>query len=98
MRFPHFPRLDIPLLVFELLHLVWNWVRHQQDPNTLVKALMFMEHQDRNTHTMLSTNKLLTPLRLIHNNKLLPLMTNKQVMHLLHPLIRPFLLREGLVL
>ena len=77
MRFPHFRRLDIPLLVFELLHSVWNWGRPQQDPSTLVKARMLMEDQDRSTHTMLSTDKLLTPRLHILNNKLLPLITNK---------------------
>jgi hypothetical protein len=47
---------------------------------------MRMEHIVLNTHTMLSTNKLLTHLLLILNNKFLRLTTNMQVMHLLHPL------------
>jgi hypothetical protein len=76
--------LDIQPLVFELLHSAWSWAHLQQDPNTLAKAPMRMEHIDLNTHTMLSTNKLLTPLLHILSNKLLPLTTNKQVMHPLH--------------
>jgi len=98
MQSPHSPMLDIPLLVFELLHSVWSWAHLQQDPNTLVRALMLMEHHDQNTHTMLSTNKLLTPPLHIPNNKLLPLITNKQVMHPLHPLIRLSPLQGELVL
>jgi hypothetical protein len=84
MQSPHFPRLDTPPLVFELLHSAWSWAHPLQDPNTLAKAPMRMEHSDLNTHTMLSTNKLLTPLLHILSNKLLPLTTNKQVMHPLH--------------
>jgi hypothetical protein len=43
-------------------------------------------HIGLNTHTMLSTNKLLMPLLLINNNKLLPHIINTQVTHPLHHL------------
>jgi hypothetical protein len=59
---------------------------------------MRMEHIGLNTHTMLSSNKLLTPLLLINNNKLLRLITTKQAMHPLHPLIPLSPLLGGLVL
>ena len=58
---------------------------------------MRMEHSGLNTHTMRSTNKLLMPLLLILNNKLLRPTTTSQVMPPLHRLILPFLLLGGLV-
>jgi len=94
----HFPMLDIQPLVFELLPSAWSWVHPQQDPNLLLKDLMRMEHSGLSTHTMLSINKLLMPLLLILNNKLLRPTTTSQVMHPLHLLIRPFPLLGGLVL
>jgi hypothetical protein len=92
--------LDIQPLVFELLHSAWSWAHPLQDPSIAVKAPMLMEHSGLNTHTMLSTNKLLTPLLLILtlNNKLLPLTTNKQVTHPLHRLTLLSQLLGGLVL
>jgi hypothetical protein len=88
MPSPHFPMLDIQPLVFELLHSVWSWAHLQQDPSIAVKAPMRMEHSGLNTHTMLSTNKPLTPPLpiLTLNNKLLRLTTNKGAMYLLHRL------------
>jgi hypothetical protein len=92
--------LDIQPLVSELLPSAWNWAHLQQDPNIAVKALMRMEHIGLNTHTMLSTNKLLTPLLpiLTLNSKLLPLITNTQVMHPLHRHTLLSRLLDGLVL
>jgi len=59
---------------------------------------MRMEHSGLNIHTMLSTNKLLMPLLLIINNKLLRPTTTSQVMHPLHHLTLPFPLLGELVL
>jgi len=84
MPSPHFPMLDIQPLVFELLPSAWSWVHHQQDPNTLLKDLMRMEHQGLNTHTMLSINKLLMLLLLLLNNKLLLPTTTSRGTHPLH--------------
>jgi hypothetical protein len=100
MPSPHFLMLDIQPLVFELPPSAWNWALLLQDPITLAKAHMRMELSGLNTHTMLSTNKLLTPLLLILtlNNKLLPLTTNKQVTHPLHRLTLLSQLLGGLVL
>jgi hypothetical protein len=100
MPSPHFLMLDIQLLVFELLPSAWSWAHPQQDPIIAVKAPMRMEHIGLNIHTMLSTNRLLTPLLLILtlNNKLLRHIINKQVMHPLHPHTPLSRLLGGLVL
>jgi hypothetical protein len=56
---------------------------------------MRMEHQGLNTHTMLSTNKLLTHLLLTpNNNKLLPHTTNSKATHR-HHLLTPLSLLLG---